>query len=69
MADKVCTACSWDGTLTRLACPSCKTDKWYCSDCHVGNRAFNCGDCQQPQQADVNEYVAVLATEWEDIEF
>jgi hypothetical protein len=39
---KECTACRWDGTLTRLACPSCKTENWYCQDCD----GFNCAQCQ-----------------------
>lgn len=43
---KVCAACGWDGTLTRKKCPGCDLDKWYCSDCYVGKRAFNCGECQ-----------------------
>jgi predicted RNA-binding Zn-ribbon protein involved in translation (DUF1610 family) len=45
VADKECTACGWDGTLTRLPCPTCEIENWYCSDCHAVGRAFNCGPC------------------------
>ncbi len=49
--DNFCTACHYDGMLVRLACPTCDKFKWYCSDCHVGNRAYNCGECQAPPEA------------------
>jgi hypothetical protein len=49
--DNFCTACHYDGSLTRLACPTCGKFKWYCSDCHVGFRAYNCGECQAPPEA------------------
>jgi hypothetical protein len=52
VADKECAACGWDGTLRRLTCPACKTEQWYCSDCHVGTRAFNCGACQAPKESE-----------------
>jgi hypothetical protein len=51
---KVCTACSWDGMLTKLPCPTCKKEQWYCGDCNACGKAFNCGTCQQPQQSDIN---------------
>jgi hypothetical protein len=44
--NKECAACGWDGTLTRKKCGGCGEEKWYCSDCYVGNRAFNCSECQ-----------------------
>lgn len=45
-----CTACGWVGALVRLACPTCDTLQPYCSDCRVGSRPFNCGECQAPQE-------------------
>ena len=67
MADKECTACGWDGTLTRLPCPTCKIENWYCSDCHAVGKAFNCGECQVLNRIDNS--MAGLAIELEGIEY
>jgi len=51
MSDRKCTACGYGGALVRLACPACDKLDWYCSDCRVGARAYNCGECQAPPEA------------------